>query len=195
VAAAPLAAASVGAAWQQARAAGPRARGLVGAGLACVLALVAAFSPLPRLGLDHGDRYPSNAALEAALREAPGRRMYNFYDWGGLLLYAGYPKAKVFIDGRAYPYPLEIHLACQRILFMLPGGREDLRALGVDEVFAPPGAPLVGALAADPGWRVVYHDDSAAVFVKKGPRDAAKTTADAGAKARQDAGTGAGARP
>ncbi|MBM3267390.1 MAG: hypothetical protein FJZ01_07060 [Candidatus Sericytochromatia bacterium] len=109
---------------------------------------------------------PSDKALQAALAAAPARRMFNLYDWGGLLIFHGYPGVRVFIDGRQDVYGLELNMVHHRLMGAAPGWREELAARGVDMVFAPAWVPLVRQLASDPAWRVAYADATAAVLLK-----------------------------
>lgn len=127
-------------------------------------ALDLAFARPFRTGL----RWPSPQALGAALQEArAGRRMFNLYDWGGLLIFHGYPEAKVFIDGRQDAYGLDLNLAHHRIIAAAPGWEREMERWGVDAVFVPPEAPLVRALDALPTWNEVHSDPTAVVFLKK----------------------------
>lgn len=120
-----------------------------------------------------GLRWPSPQALEAALREGrSGRRLFNLYDWGGLLIYHGHPAMKVFIDGRQDAYGLELNLAHHRIAGAAPGWERDLARWSIDGVFVPPEAPIVQALLATPNatghaWKVAYQDRSAVILLKE----------------------------
>ncbi len=109
---------------------------------------------------------PSPAALRAAVAQAPSRRMFNLYDWGGLLIFHGYPEVRVFIDGRQDVYGLELNQVHHRLMGASPGWREELDRRRVDMVFAPAWVPLVKNLAADPGWRVAFADASAALLLR-----------------------------
>jgi hypothetical protein len=109
---------------------------------------------------------PSAAALRVALAQAPARRMFNLYDWGGLIIFHGYPDVRVFIDGRQDVYGLELNRVHHHLMGASPGWRAELARRRIDMVFAPAWVPLVRNLAADPGWRVAFADGSAAVLLK-----------------------------
>lgn len=86
-------------------------------------------------------------------------RVFSLYSAGGLLVWALYPERRTFIDGRgdlhargtAYDEYLEI-------AGLEPGWKERLDAWGVDLVLLGTGAPQVGPLAHEHGWRRVYGD-------------------------------------
>ncbi len=146
----------------------------VAALLACGMVLPPVLDLLSSRAFQTGLRWPSGPALTAALREArAGRRMLNLYDWGGLLIFHGYPEAKVFIDGRQDAYGLELNLAHNRLLGTVAGWEGDLARWRIDAVFAPPEAPLVSRLLTDPKynhtWKAVHQDPSAVVLLKDKP--------------------------
>lgn len=98
--------------------------------------------------------------------------VYNFYDWGGYLMWKLYPEYQVFIDGRNTS--AEILEASNRIDNSWDGWLEDFRRYNVNTVISRTcyydsggPVPLVETLAKDPGWVLVYRDDIAVVYLKK----------------------------
>lgn len=118
--------------------------------------------------LDTGLRFPSKAAIRAAVSLAPGRRMLNLYDWGGELLEAGYPELKDFVDGRQYPFGRALNAAHDRMIGAEPGWRRALARYGIDMVVAPPDVPLAGKLEHRADWAIAFADRTAVVLVKRG---------------------------
>lgn len=101
--------------------------------------------------------------------------LYNFYDWGGYLMWRLYPDYLVFVDGRNTSLPMLD--ASNRIDNSWSGWREDLDRYEVktvisrtcyDDTGGP--VPLVETLAADPGWVLVFADDVAVIFLRRDER-------------------------
>lgn len=98
--------------------------------------------------------------------------VYNFYDWGGYLMWKLYPDYQVFVDGRNTS--AEILEASNRIDNSWNGWLEDFKRYNVNTVISRTcyydsggPVPLVETLAKDPGWVLVYRDDIAVVYLKK----------------------------
>ncbi len=110
--------------------------------------------------------YPYSALrwLDAAI--AP-RRLFNHYNWGGLVMLHA-PSLRVFIDGRANTlYDDAIYLDYQRIARGDPGAEALLAARGIDAAFIPAEGALAQRLPAA-GWQRVYEDRLAAVLLPPG---------------------------
>lgn len=144
------------------------------AGLATFLAVVAAGSLLFAGTTLRGQtaataaNYPVGAANWLAAHPRVGTRMLNEYSWGGYLAYRFYPDAsrRVFIYG-------ESELMGDTLLAQyadINNVRGDWSMLldryRVDYVVFPTGTALVSALDASRGWRRVYTDPLAVIFVR-----------------------------
>jgi hypothetical protein len=115
------------------------------------------------------ERVPEQA-VSAMQQAGLEPRLYHAYNWGGYLLYRGYPKAGVFVDGRAitlYPpaFLKDFHAAYEdpRLFEVLAARFE------VDAVLMPTRSRRTGKLIAyldrEPAWRLFYKDAMAVVFV------------------------------
>ncbi|MBU6427667.1 MAG: hypothetical protein KGR26_01525, partial [Cyanobacteria bacterium REEB65] len=142
--------------------------------LTLVAVIVGAFSVGPAVldrvafgPLETGLRFPSMQAIAATVRLAPGRRLLNLYDWGGVLLLAGYPQLRDFIDGRQYPFGLALNEAHDRMMGAAPGWRHDLVRYGIDMVVAPPDVPLIRRLERLPSWSIAFADPSAVIMERQ----------------------------
>lgn len=110
--------------------------------------------------------------------------MYNFYDWGGFLIWALAPERKVFIDGRT----LNADIFSQSILIDnawpytekmtgLPIWKSTLNAYNVNYIAIPlfyssgDMLPLVPALLNDREWRPVFFQKNSMIFVKDSPEN------------------------
>jgi hypothetical protein len=170
------------------------ARGLLGAVTITVLLMSVAqflttWAAGPSAKLDPG-RFPVEAC-ERIAREAPGVRLYNDVRFGGYLIWRFYPAQQVFIDGRNEVYP-ELLTRLGRIHTgetPYSEWRTLISGLGIGGaivryqetrkgvIYAPerPGEePKRGyrawsAYLFPPSeWALVYFDDSALVFMKRG---------------------------
>jgi len=101
--------------------------------------------------------------------------VYNFYDWGGYLMWKLYPDYQVFVDGRNTSS--EILDVSNRIDNSWDGWLEDFKRYNVNTVISRTcyydsggPVPLVETLAKDPGWVLVYRDDIAVIYLKKDER-------------------------
>jgi hypothetical protein len=153
---------------------------VVGAAWVLPFAIVVTHSavsvPLGAWGLGVAWNVPARCAAFLAKYPPPGR-MWNHFNFGGYFVYALAPAQKVFIDGRndtvysdaffdetaravSDPQALFDQLERYRIgyVVVLCSNLTELRP-----------ASLVG----HPAWQIVYMDDVAAVFVRRGPDTAA----------------------
>ena len=111
--------------------------------------------------------YP--VAATAWLLEQPAveqRRIFNFYGWGGYLVYAGYPSIRTFIDGRTDLFGPAIVRDYNTVAGLRPEWRAVLRRHAIDGVLFPVGDPLCQLLSLDPSWREAYRDGTAVVFLR-----------------------------
>jgi len=144
---------------------------LVWVGRECV------WSALPNLddglfdGMIAADYFP-RAGVEFLRRNALPARLYNFYNWGGYLMY-WLPDRKVFIDGRAHEvYPSSFYDEYTTVQFAEPEWETVLDRYEVSLILWPSHeraqdtelADLLAKLDASPHWRLIYEDDHAAVF-------------------------------
>lgn len=100
--------------------------------------------------------------------------MYNYYSWGGFLIFAAYPDYKVFIDGRALDN--DIAVIADGILKTHNGWQQSLDAYAVNFILVPAIyresgdiVPIVEALAYNSGWELVFLDFNSALYVRKAP--------------------------
>jgi len=95
-------------------------------------------------------------------------RMFNYFPWGGYVLYAGYPKHRVFIDGQTDFYGEELTKDYVKVLSLEPDWEDILARYQIGWVLFPHQSPLSLMLARTPGWRLAYQDDTADIFVREG---------------------------
>lgn len=116
----------------------------------------ALFADVPGAPLIYSADTPVGAA--AYLRDHPGGRLFNDMAYGSYLIWA-LPEPQVFVDTRVELYPLalwEDYLA----LSEARNYATLIERYGIDRALLSRSrqAPLVAALANDPGWVVEYED-------------------------------------
>jgi hypothetical protein len=94
----------------------------------------------------------------------PPGEMFNYFPWGGYLLYRLWPEQRVFIDGQTDFYGEVLTRQYEQVITLSEGWREILDRHQVGWVLMPPQSELVRALLLDPGWKMAYRDATAAVL-------------------------------
>jgi hypothetical protein len=110
------------------------------------------------------DKFPVQAVDWLEANPPPGE-MYNYFIWGGYLLYRAWPEHKVFIDGQTDFYGESFTREYDQVLNLRDGWHEVLERYGVDWVIIPTESALVAALLSEPDWRLVYNDETAAILL------------------------------
>ena len=108
----------------------------------------------------------STAALERIGRPL---RIFNYYDYGGYLVWRLYPGGgRVFIDGRVEVYGSRIFSEYLQVSYLAEGWPAVIARANPDAIVVPSAHPLVGLLQRDPGWRLMTRDGVATVFTRVG---------------------------
>jgi hypothetical protein len=94
-------------------------------------------------------------------------QLFNYYNFGGYLTWKAYPNYRVFIDGRTEVYGDAVFDQYLNVEFLSPGFESTLDHYGVDTVLISTGDPL-RLLLDSRGWRQVYSDPVARVFLRAG---------------------------
>ncbi|HJW91505.1 MAG TPA: hypothetical protein VJ436_12755 [Anaerolineales bacterium] len=121
--------------------------------------------------VQQGNRFDPAVFPEAALdwvesQAAPGN-VFNYFPWGGYLLYHSWPEQRAFIDGQTDFYGEAFTRQYEQVITLSPGWQEILRAYGVGWVLVPEEAFLAQALRQEAGWRQVYQDQTAVIFFRQ----------------------------
>jgi len=97
-----------------------------------------------------------------------GTRMYNQYGWGGYLLDRFYPdpRRRVFIFGEAALMGDSMLYQYQDVQTLQPNWRQVLDKFQVDYIVYNRRSPLDNVLRTEPGWRLVYQDSIAVIYVR-----------------------------
>jgi len=123
------------------------------------------FAPGPLFRWTRFEAHPSGAVAYLNALAEPPRRLFNFYNWGGLL--AMYSRSTpTFIDGRAATvYNDTIARDYLRLWAAAPGWRQLIADYEIDAVLVPPDAPLASAVRrSNLPWRIAHADSRSVLF-------------------------------
>ena len=87
--------------------------------------------------------------------------------WGGYVIYRLYPRNKIVLDDRHDLYGEQILALYLKMYRAQPGWNDFLRDHDVTCVLMPRNAAISAMLSQTPGWKVVYSDDLAIMFIKR----------------------------
>lgn len=108
-------------------------------------------------------------ATDALQRIGRPVRVFNYYDYGGYLVWRLYSDGgRVFIDGRVEVYGSEVFSRYLRVSYMASGWQDVLLQSHPDAIVFPSAHPLVGILQQDPQWTMLSRDGVATVFTRVG---------------------------
>jgi len=117
--------------------------------------------------------YPTRAA-DFMIRNGVRGNIAAPFDWGEYLIWKLYPDSRVAMDGRyTTAYPMA---AIEENFAWMKGGegwRELLDNYPTDIALSGRRHPVTRLLEQDPEWVMIYFDETAALFVKETPAQAA----------------------
>jgi hypothetical protein len=111
------------------------------------------------------DDHLPTAAL-AVLGTLPGEHHLFCLDFAWCSPSAQAPRTRVFLDGRADPFPYDVWRDYATISDLGPAFRERIEARGVDAIVTTRGAVLDAALHALPEWRDAFSDKKYRLWIK-----------------------------
>ena len=112
--------------------------------------------------------FPVQAVDYLKANPQPGN-MFNYFTWGGYLLYRLWPEDRVFIDGQTDFYGERLTRQYEQALTLSPGWEKVLDQYHIQWVLVPPEEPLAETLKNEPGWKVVYEDETAILITSSNP--------------------------
>jgi len=89
--------------------------------------------------------------------------MFNYFIWGGYLLYEEWPDYLVFIDGQTDFYGEALTRQYLEVLSAEDGWPEIIEAYDVAWAILPPNEIVTHLMEVDLGWEEVYRDDTAVI--------------------------------
>jgi len=122
----------------------------------------------PDLSQSVSAQTPMGAA--AWLREhPPSGQVFNIYEWGDYLVWAGRPDLPVFVTSQAHLVPPAVWRDYLAVIRLTPGWEEILDKYAVSTVVLDKvrRGSLIGKLRKNGAWKVVFADDVAVIFARK----------------------------
>lgn len=89
---------------------------------------------------------------------------FNYFTWGGYLLYRLWPGERVFIDGQTDFYGESLTRQYEKVITVEDGWQEILHQYQVTWILMPGDSLLTRTLRNDSSWKVVYQDQTAVLF-------------------------------
>ena len=118
-----------------------------------------------RLDLNE-DRYPGKTMAFIRNNRLPPQ-LFSVYAWGGYELWRLYPEYRMFMDGRTHVYGHDVLKDFLDVVNVGPRWQTVLDKWQVQTILALRGSPLTETLQAQGGWRLVFTEREAAVFVRE----------------------------
>jgi hypothetical protein len=138
--------------------------------LLVVAPLAVCFARVERVAVEQGSDEAQNFPV-AAVEFMRGRQLpqpiFNEYGWGGYMIWNLYPDYRVYIDGRADVYGDSYLEEFLKTHDGRAGWRAPLEREGVRTVVVKPDVPLASLLRQEAGWRNVFEDEQAVIFVRE----------------------------
>jgi type IV secretory pathway VirB2 component (pilin) len=107
-------------------------------------------------------------AVRFLAREPPRGRLFNDFDWGGYLIDHLHPRYEVSMDGRTQVYGEETLREYRALVRLEPDWRRFFDRCDPDVVLWPKRDAFARVLGLLPGWRPLYEDAQAVIFVRDG---------------------------
>jgi len=98
--------------------------------------------------------------------------MFNNDEIGDYVIYWLYPRYKVFMDGRSDMYGEPILKEYFKVAHIEPGWKDVLAKYDINYIFFYTDSVLIRHLSTDAGWRGIYSDNVASIFLRNIPENA-----------------------
>ncbi len=130
---------------------------------------------------------PSDDLQQAlgVVRALPGTQNVFCADFAWCSFLIGTERTRIFLDGRADPYPQSVWDDFAAIVRVRPGWDRTLRARGTDVVVVGVTSPLEQALELGHDWRSRYHNDLYRIWTRLPPAADLRALAPASASRRR----------
>ena len=116
-------------------------------------------------------RFTPLGAVEFLKKNPPKGQVFNTYEWGDYLLWAGPKNMQIFAASHAHLIPTDVWDHYMQIINVESGWDNRLDRYGVNTVVVDHTyrSALINRLKQSEKWRVRYEDDVAVVFVRRKP--------------------------
>ena len=105
-------------------------------------------------------------AVDWLVENQQSGRMFNYFPWGGYLLYRSWPSEHVFIDGQTDFYGEALTREYEQVITLVGDWERILDKYQVSWVLMPSESLLARELRSDTAWLEVYSDSTASILVR-----------------------------
>jgi hypothetical protein len=105
------------------------------------------------------------AAVAAAREAGLAGNMFNYFTWGGYILWA-WPEQRIYIDGMTDFLGNEVLQSYSKVYWLEPDWEDELRDHDVSFAIFPTGSRVTYALRETSGWHTWYEDDVATILTR-----------------------------
>jgi len=95
----------------------------------------------------------------------PNGNGFNYFPWGGYLLYRFWPERTVFIDGQTDFYGEELTREYERVITLADGWQDILHKYHIKWVIMPDESELSSALDGNHAWKAGYSDRTTDIWL------------------------------
>lgn len=119
---------------------------------------------------DFNEKLKPVAAVAFLRKERIAGRMFNNDEFGDYIIYAAWPEYRVFFDGRSDMYGAGRMKEYFRVTSFENGWENVIDKYGMDWIFFDANSALSRYLRASGGWKLIYADRVAHIFVRELPK-------------------------
>lgn len=138
--------------------------------LPAVVALVVICAGEGKIRYSFDEKLKPVAAVEFLKKERIDGNMFNNDEFGDYIIYAAWPRYRVFIDGRLDMYGVERMKEYSRVNGFEAGWEQVIEKYGIDWIIIDANSALSRFLRQGTGWKLIYADKVAHIFVKTVPK-------------------------
>ena len=108
-------------------------------------------------------------AAEYLRKHPPSGQVFNTFEWGDYLLWAGPEGTRVFVASHAHLVPCKVWQHYRQVVRLAPGWEKTLHDYCVETIVIDKAGrkSLIGRLRRNADWQVEYEDRRAIVFARK----------------------------
>lgn len=111
------------------------------------------------------EKFPVKAVQFIKENDISGN-MFNYYGWGGYLIYSLYPEYRVFMDGRGDIGRCGLFKSYQDVVALKPDWKTLLETYKINWVIYRADSALATFLSDSKDWKLIYSDQVAKIFVR-----------------------------
>jgi len=136
-----------------------------------VVLIVFAALAMGRIPVRFAEKTAPVAAIDFLRANTVQGNMFNNDEIGDYVIYWLYPRYKVFMDGRSDMYGEPILKEYFKVAHIEPGWKDVLDKYDINCIFYYNDSVLVRHLLTDAGWRRIYVDKVASIFLRNTPEN------------------------